>query len=138
KKSLSIDLATAINVTLIDNKPQKIPTRVKKPITINNQPEEALLLGRSSSELKRDFVLPSLIDRDYERKISIVVQTHFLPMHIPKGSKIAQLVPMQQLTNAATASSPYDRRNKKFESTRVLTLLTVPISHRPIVTAILQ
>ncbi|NXG67664.1 POK9 protein, partial [Hemiprocne comata] len=129
--SLGLDLATAIDVTLIDNKPQKVPTGIKGPVIINEQAQGALLLGRSSSGLKGLFVLPGLIDRDYQGEISIVVQTHFPPMHIPKGSRIAQLVPMQQLTDAVTASSPCKRGTRGFGSTGELALLTIPMDHRP-------
>ncbi|NXH05491.1 POK9 protein, partial [Loxia leucoptera] len=136
--SLSMDLATTIDGALIDNKSQKIPTGIKGPVMINYQLQGVLLLGCSSSGLKGLIILPGLIDRDYEGEISIVVQTPFPPMHIPKGSRIAQLVPMQHLTDAAMVSSPYDHGDGGFGSTGGLTLLTVPMDHRPLVTAILQ
>lgn len=53
----------------------------------------ALLLGRSSTSRKRVFVLPGIIDDDFTGVISIMVWTLFPPVHIPKGSKIGQLVP---------------------------------------------
>ncbi|XP_055556314.1 uncharacterized protein LOC129734920 [Falco cherrug] len=46
--SLSLDLATAVDTTLIDNRPQKIATHVRGLLIINGQSYGALLLGRSS------------------------------------------------------------------------------------------
>lgn len=43
-----MDVATAVDVTLIDNRPIKVETNVKGPIYINGQPVGALLMGRSS------------------------------------------------------------------------------------------
>ena len=50
--SLGLDLATAVDTTLIDNRTQKIATRVRGPLIINGQSYGALLLGRSSGSLK--------------------------------------------------------------------------------------
>lgn len=107
--SLGLALATAIDGTLIDNRPQKGPTGLKGPLIIGGQAHGALLLGRSSSRMKGLFVLPGLIDVDYNGEICIMVQTHFPPMYIPKGSRISQLVPMQQLTVAMTPANKEKR-----------------------------
>ncbi|NXC56691.1 POK9 protein, partial [Aleadryas rufinucha] len=136
--SLGLDLATAVNTTLLDNKPQKIPTSIKGPLTINNEPHGALLLGQSSSGLKGLLVLPGVIDADYCGLISIVVQTYFPPMHIPAGSVIAQLVPMVQLTKAMKPTTAKERGTGGFGSTGSLTLLTLSMKECPVVEAVFQ
>ncbi|KFO60473.1 hypothetical protein N302_10473, partial [Corvus brachyrhynchos] len=133
--SLGLDLATAIDVTLIDDRPQKIPTGIKGPLVINEQCHGALLLGRSSSSMKGLFVLPGLIDKDYEGEICIVVQTHFPPMHIPAQSKIAQLIHLPQLTAAAAKGAP-EQGAGNFGSTGRLALLTLTLARRPIATVV--
>ncbi|NXO12788.1 POK9 protein, partial [Oriolus oriolus] len=127
--SLELDLETAVDVTLIDNRPQKIPTKVQGPLLINQQ---------SSSGLQGLFVLPRLIDADFQGEICIVAQTLFLPMHIPKGSKIAQLIPMQQLTSAMEPITNQCRGSKGFGSSGGLALLTLDLRERPVVPAVFQ
>ncbi|KFZ50337.1 hypothetical protein N338_07614, partial [Podiceps cristatus] len=131
--SLRLDLGTAADVTLIDNHPQKIPTGTIGPITIKGQPQGALLLGRSSSGLKGLFVLRGVIDRDFTGEICIIAQTHFPPIHIPKGSRIAQLVPIPQLTSQMITDHAPTRGPAGFGSTGELALLTVPLNHRPVI-----
>ncbi|NWV61264.1 POK9 protein, partial [Malurus elegans] len=96
--SLGLDLATAIDITLIDQRPTKIPTAIKGPVIINGEPQGALLLDHSSSGIKGLFIFPVVIDADYTGEICIVAQTMFPRIHIPRGSRIAQLVPVPQLT----------------------------------------
>lgn len=107
-------------------------TGIKGPIFINGQAHGALLLGRSSSGLKGLFVLPGVIDCDFTGEICIVVQTFFPPIHVPKGSRIAQLVPVQQLVQQMTAESRQFRGTGGFGSTGALALLTVPMNQRPL------
>ncbi|NXA87400.1 POK9 protein, partial [Melanocharis versteri] len=135
--SLGLNLATTIDVTLLNSKPQRIPTRVRGPVLINEQPQGALLLGRSSSRLRGLNVLPSVIDADYTGEIQIVVQTLFSPMFIPKGSKIAQLVPLPHLTVALHPMHKQGREGS-FGSTGRLAMLTLALKDRPIVAAMLQ
>ncbi|NXM67625.1 POK9 protein, partial [Serilophus lunatus] len=134
--SLGLDLESAIDITLIDSRPTKIPTGVRGPILINGQPQGALLLGRSSSGLKGLFVLPRVIDSDC-CEINIVAQTSFPPLHIWKGSRIAQLVPVPQLTACMKALSPRDPGTGGFGSTGGMALLTVPMHQRAVVTTVL-
>ncbi|NWZ17100.1 POK9 protein, partial [Agelaius phoeniceus] len=96
--SLGIDLATAVDITLIDDKPLQIPTSINGPLHESQYQIGALLMGRSSSGLKGIIVIPGLIDADFTGEIQIVTYTMHPPLHIPKGSKIAQLVPLQNLT----------------------------------------
>ncbi|NXO12470.1 POK9 protein, partial [Oriolus oriolus] len=136
--SLGLDLETAVAVTVTGNRPQKIPTRVQGPLLINQQACRALLLGRSSSGLRGLFVLPGLINADFQGEICIVAQTLFPPMHIPKGSKIAQLIPMQQLTSAMEPITNQCRGSKGFGSSGSLALLTLDLQERPVVPAVFQ
>ncbi|KFP06738.1 hypothetical protein N300_13689, partial [Calypte anna] len=129
--SLGLDLATTVDVSFIDNKPQKIPTGITGPVKYGGKPCRALLLGQSSAGLKSLFVLPGLIDSDCTGEICIVAMTWPPPMVIPKGSQIAQLVPTQQLTDAATASSTFARGTADFGSTGEVALLCLPMDQRP-------
>ncbi|NWQ98966.1 POK9 protein, partial [Burhinus bistriatus] len=131
--SLGFDLATAIDCTLIDNKPQRLSTGVKGPVMVNGQAVGALLLGRSSAIMNGLTILVGLIDADYTGDIQIMVQTFFPPIHIPAGSRIAQLVPLPQLTEGTTLTAltgPYCGEGN-FGSTGGLALLTVDLKHRP-------
>ncbi|NXN40849.1 POK9 protein, partial [Rhinoptilus africanus] len=135
--SLGLDLAATVDVTLIDNRPQKVPSGIRGPVIIDGKPQGALLLGRSSSGLKGLFVLPGVIDKDYTGEIGIVVQTHFPPLHIPKGSKIDQLVTIPQLVAEMQPESTRERGASGFGSTGGLALLTLPMNRRPVATALL-
>lgn len=52
----------------------------------------ALLIGRSSTTLRGLFVLPGIIDTNYESEIKIMAWTPVPPCTVPAGSKIAHLV----------------------------------------------
>ncbi|NXU64517.1 POK9 protein, partial [Horornis vulcanius] len=129
--SLGLDLAAAIDITLINNKPEKVPTGIKGPVMYQGTPCEALLLGRSSAGLKGLFVLPAVIDADYTGEICIAVMTWSPPIVIPKGSRIAQLVPTRQLTDSAENAVQCQRGNAGFGSTGGLALLCIPMDERP-------
>lgn len=137
KGSLSLDLATAVDVTLIDQRPQRIQTCTLGSVLINGKPQGALLIGRSSSGIKGLFILPGITDADFEGTISIVVQTLFPPVHIPMGSKIDQLVPLPHLTEDMEALSAADRGTAGFGSTGGLVLLTMAMNRHPVTTATL-
>ncbi|OWK55439.1 hypothetical protein RLOC_00013792 [Lonchura striata] len=100
---LGLDLATTIDITLIDMKPVKIPTGIKEPMMHKDKSCGAPLLGHSSAGLRGLFVLRGIIDDDFTSKILIVAMTFYPPLIIPAGSKITQLVPTLQLTEAASS-----------------------------------
>ncbi|NWW41083.1 POK9 protein, partial [Panurus biarmicus] len=129
--SLGLDLAASITITLLTAQPEKVPAGVKGPIIIKNQQVGALLLGRSSASLLGLFVLPGVIDADYTGEICIMVHTPFPPLKIEKGRKIAQLVPLPQLTQGMMPSKQSPRGNQGFGSTGSLTLLTMDLNSRP-------
>lgn len=62
-----------------------------------------------------------------------MVQTHFPPMIVKKGSKIAQLIPIPQLIADMTKEVIPVRGNSGFGSTGELALLTMSLNHRPVV-----
>ncbi|KFW97216.1 hypothetical protein N336_11372, partial [Phalacrocorax carbo] len=134
--SLGLDLATAIDVTLIDTRPRKIRTGIKGPLIIDGQACGALLFGRAS-RLQGLFVLPGVIDCDYEGEICIVAQTAFPPICIPKGSKLAQLVPIQQLARPLVSGDTSARGTGGFGSTGGLALLTPSLNERPLVSVVI-
>ncbi|NXA57684.1 POK9 protein, partial [Nothocercus julius] len=96
--SLGLDLAAAVDVTLYTHRPTRIPTEIKEPIVINGHRLGALLLGRSSASVMGLFVLPGVIDADYTGEIQIMAHTPYPPLKIGQGQRIAQLVPLPQLT----------------------------------------
>lgn len=64
-----MDLATTVEVTLIDKRVQLVPTGVFGPLKLDNQAVGALLLGRSSDALKGLLIIPGVIDADYTGEI---------------------------------------------------------------------
>ncbi|NWS64596.1 POK9 protein, partial [Chunga burmeisteri] len=90
--SAGVDLATAVDVTLLGTEVQLIDSELKGPL---GRGLSALLIGRSSVSRKGIFIVPGLIDADYTGTIKIMVYTLTPPVSIPRGSKIAQLIPFQ-------------------------------------------
>ncbi|NXQ47860.1 POK9 protein, partial [Catharus fuscescens] len=133
--SLSLDLAATVDVVLKDNKPIKIPTGVQGPLGPNGQSYGALILGHSSAALKGLIAVPGVIDADSHEEIMIVTFTHFPPLSIPTGGRIAQLVPVLQLVQEASGLL---RRTGGFGSTGGLVLLTLSIEQHPLVMTLLQ
>ncbi|KAF1548765.1 Endogenous retrovirus group K member 9 Pol protein, partial [Eudyptula minor] len=137
-RSLGLDLATAIDCTLLDSKPTRIPTGVQGPICVKGQPVGALLIGRSSATLLGLTVLVGLIDKDYQGEIQIMVQTLFPPLFVKKGSKIAQLIPLPHLAESVAPMQAAPRGAGAFGSTGQMALLTVGLKQRPRRTALVQ
>ncbi|NWR26063.1 POK9 protein, partial [Emberiza fucata] len=129
--SLGLDLEAAIDVTLMTPHPQKVPSGVKGPIVINSKAISALLFGRSSASMLGLFVLSGVIDADYTGEIMIMVYTPFPPIQIKKGQRIAQLVPLEQMTKDLPSTTDCHRGAEGFGSNGGLTLLTLDLSKRP-------
>ncbi|NXU63648.1 POK9 protein, partial [Horornis vulcanius] len=129
--SLGLDLAAAVDITLINNKPVKVLTGIKGPVMYQGTPCGALLLGRSSAGLKGLFDMPGVIDADYTGEICTVVMTWSPPVVIPKGSRIAQLVPTKQLPDSAKNTVQRQRGDAGFGSAGGLALLCIPMDERP-------
>ncbi|NXI34171.1 POK9 protein, partial [Galbula dea] len=90
--STGVDVATAIEITLVTQAVQLIETEARGPL---RHRLSALLLGRSSVSHQGIFVLPGSINADYCGVIKIMVYTLLPPVHVPKGSKIARLIPFK-------------------------------------------
>ncbi|NXS35571.1 POK9 protein, partial [Pomatostomus ruficeps] len=95
--SLGIDLATTTDVTLVDTKATKIPTGIHGPIYHKKSCVGALLIGRSSTGLAGLVVLPGVIDAGHTGEIMISAFTPTPPLTIRAGTRIAQLIPIEQL-----------------------------------------
>uniref|UniRef100_A0A8U8B204 dUTPase-like domain-containing protein n=1 Tax=Geospiza parvula TaxID=87175 RepID=A0A8U8B204_GEOPR len=109
--SLGMDVASSVAVTLMTTQPEKVPTGIKGPIIIDGQPMGALLLGRSSATMLGLFVLPGVIDADFTGEICVMVYTPFPPIQIEKGQRIAQLVPLEQMTKSLPPLHQYGLNN---------------------------
>ncbi|RLV85404.1 hypothetical protein DV515_00016000 [Chloebia gouldiae] len=96
--SLGLDLAASAEVTLLTSQPEGIPTGINGPVIVQGHPVGTLLLGRSSASMLGLLVFPGVIDADFKGEIMIMVHTPFPPLCIMKGQKIAQLVPLEQMT----------------------------------------
>ncbi|NWI71513.1 POK9 protein, partial [Todus mexicanus] len=109
--SAGVDVETAVETTLVTSEVRLIDSNVHESLGYNLC---ALLLGRSSTSRQGIFVIPGVIDADYQGVVKIVVYTLTPPVFIPKGSRIAQLVPFQSCVPRPGAQS---RGNGGFGST---------------------
>ncbi|TRZ05604.1 hypothetical protein HGM15179_021504, partial [Zosterops borbonicus] len=128
--SLGLDLAAAIDVTILTTAPLAIPTGVHGPLIIQGQRLGGLIIGRSSASLMGLFVLPGILDVDYNREIKIILQVSQPPMKIEAGQRLAQLVPLPQLAKPLAPEHP-DSRTGGFGSTGGVVMLTLDLSTRP-------
>ncbi|NWV72504.1 POK9 protein, partial [Malurus elegans] len=128
---LGMDLAAAVETVLLTTQPHKISTKVKGPILIQGQAVGALVLGRSSASMMGLFVLPGVIDADYTGEIMIMAYTPFPSVKIQKGQRIAQVVPLEQMTKSINPAKDTSRQEGSFGSTGGLTLLTLNLYDRP-------
>ena len=76
-------------------------------------------------------MLTGLIDKDYQGEIQIMVQTLFPPLFVPRGSKIAQLIPLPHLTETIAPVQTAPRGSGAFGSTDQIALLTLGLRQRP-------
>lgn len=129
--SLGLDLEAAVTMTLMTTKPERVSTGIRGPVMINGTAVGALLLGRSSASMLGLFVLPGVIDADFQGEIQIMVYTPFPPIKIEKGQRIAQLVPLEQLTKALTPRHSSPRGEQGFGSSGGLALLSLNLHDRP-------
>ncbi|KGL81590.1 hypothetical protein N309_02834, partial [Tinamus guttatus] len=131
--SLGIDLATAVDVTLVDSNPVRIPTTTRGPLHSSKRTLGALLISRSSTGMQGIMVCPGVIDAGFTRVIEVVAYTHSPPAFVSKSGRIAQLVPLNNLM-AACAPSDDDRSQRGgdgFGSTGGLACLTLNMRRRP-------
>ncbi|NXS65121.1 POK9 protein, partial [Pandion haliaetus] len=115
--SAGVDLATAVDITLVMSEVQLIDSDQKGPL---GHGLSALLLGRSSVSQKGIFIVPGFIDADYCVVIKIMVYMPTPPITIPAQSKIAQLVPFWVCVPKAQA---VERGHGSFSSRGLLQVL---------------
>ncbi|RMB90859.1 hypothetical protein DUI87_32783 [Hirundo rustica rustica] len=129
--SLGLDLAAAVTVTLFNNSPHVISTGVFGPIIVNGQPTGGLILGRSSGSVLGLFIEPGVVDADSEGEIFVIASTPHPPMKILKGQRIAQFVPLPQLTANILPRSKEPRSTGCLGSSGAITLPVIDLSTRP-------
>ncbi|NXT96774.1 POK9 protein, partial [Anhinga rufa] len=135
--SPGIDLAAAVDVTLLDSTVCKIPTGIAGPVIPGKSSVGALLLGQSSSTLAGLIVLPGIIDADYTGEIMILAYTLYPPMIIKKGTRIAQLLLYEQHPFINTQQA--ERLDKGFGSTgNHIVSLVQEMKKRPLMTIYLS
>ncbi|RMC22148.1 hypothetical protein DUI87_03021 [Hirundo rustica rustica] len=129
--SLGLDLAAAVTVTLFNNSPHVVSTGVFGPIIVNGQPTGGLILGRSSGSVLGLFIEPGVVDTDCEGEIFVIASTPYPPMKILKGQRIAQFVPLPQLTANILPRSKEPRGTGCLGSSGAITLPIIDLSTRP-------
>ncbi|RMB90787.1 hypothetical protein DUI87_32854 [Hirundo rustica rustica] len=130
--SLGLDLAAAVTVTLFNNSPHVVSTGVFGPIIVNGQPPGGLILGRSSGSVLGLFIEPGVVDADSEGEIFVIASTPHPPMKILKGQRIAQFVPLPQLTANILPRSKEPRGGTGcLGSSGAITLPVIDLSTRP-------
>lgn len=128
--SLGIDIETTEDVTLLSDSVVKIPSNVTGPVSDVTSNIGGLLLGRSSSSVRGLIVSPGVIDADYTGNIQIMAYTLRPPMFVPRGSRIAQIIPLQPaLGQHRVTTTP--RGNKGFGSTGMSVFFTTKMNEQP-------
>lgn len=127
---MGIDVETTVDVTLIDSKVQKVPSNAMGPLFHQTSAIGGLLLGRSSAGIKGLIVLPGVIDADYTGRIYVMVYTVCPPLFIPKGSRIAQIIAIDNPLGYTSESEPY-RGDRGFGSTGPAVCFTTQMNQRP-------
>ncbi|NXA44180.1 POK9 protein, partial [Eudromia elegans] len=95
--SLGFDLAVTVKTTLLDQRSVWVPTTTKGPLWGSRQNMGALLVRRSSTSLKGLIVIPGVNDAAFSGTVEAVVHTLYPPMQVPKGSRTAQLILLENL-----------------------------------------
>ncbi|NXH09979.1 POK9 protein, partial [Bucco capensis] len=125
--SLGLDLATAVECILLNKQPVAIDSDLKGPLIIDGTKMGAQLIGRSSATMNGITVYPGVIDADYTGTIKIMVKAEPPPITIPKGSKIAQLIPIPQVVKGQDRM----KGSNGFGSTGGLVMFSIPLGQRP-------
>ncbi|NXE73161.1 POK9 protein, partial [Cochlearius cochlearius] len=127
--SMGVDVETTVDVTLIDSTVQKIPSNTVGPLYHQASLIGGLLLGRSSAGVKGLVVLPGVIDADYTGRVYILAYTICPPLFIPTGSRIAQIVAIDNPLRYPPDSNIY-RGNRGFGSTGPAVCFTTKMDQR--------
>ncbi|RMC22120.1 hypothetical protein DUI87_02993 [Hirundo rustica rustica] len=91
-RSAGVDVCTAESVVIDSDKIHKVPLDAFGPL---GDGMSAFLMGRSSATIQGIIVHLGLIDADFSGQIHAMVSTPTPPLTIPKGTRIAQLVPFK-------------------------------------------
>ncbi|KFP00859.1 hypothetical protein N300_14979, partial [Calypte anna] len=129
--SLGLDLAAAVDIALYHTGIHTIPTGIFGPIKINGQLVGGLIIGRSSAYVLGLIVETGVIDKDTEGEIFIIAHTMFPPLFIPKGQRLAQLVPLPHMTVAVPPLSTEPRGKGCLGSSGGISLPVIDLSTRP-------
>ncbi|NXA23294.1 POK9 protein, partial [Ibidorhyncha struthersii] len=135
--SLGFDLATTVDTTLTDSTVHKIPSDAVGPLIHPDSSVGGLLVGWSSAGVKGLIVLPGVIDADYTGRIYIMAYTICPPLFVPKGSRIAQIIAIDNLFCDPPESTTYCQ-DRGFGSTGPAVCFTTMMSHRPMVTVVMS
>ncbi|RMC19613.1 hypothetical protein DUI87_03173 [Hirundo rustica rustica] len=92
RRSAGVDVCTAKSVVIDSDKIHKVPLDAFGPL---GDGMSAFLMGRSSATIQGIMVHLGLIDADFSGQIHAMVSTPTPPLTIPKGTRIAQLVPFK-------------------------------------------
>ncbi|RMB89089.1 hypothetical protein DUI87_34547 [Hirundo rustica rustica] len=90
--SAGVDVCTAESVVIDSDKIHKVPLGAFGPL---GDGMSAFLMGRSSATIQGIMVHLGLIDADFSGQIHAMVSRPTPPLTIPKGTRIAQLVPFK-------------------------------------------
>ncbi|RMC20513.1 hypothetical protein DUI87_01364 [Hirundo rustica rustica] len=90
--SAGVDVCTAESVVIDSDKIHKVPLDAFGPL---GDGMSAFLMGRSSATIQGIIVHLGLTDADFSGQIHAMVSTPTPPLTIPKGTRIAQLVPFK-------------------------------------------
>ncbi|NXG72112.1 DUT nucleotidohydrolase, partial [Baryphthengus martii] len=134
--SLGVDVATAVEVTLTNKEVTLIPTNVHCSMFSITSGLGGLLLGRSSTGKQGVIVLPGVIDVDFTGQVQIMAYALQPPVTIPKGSKIAQILPYENLTAHQNYNNGQERQrlvrgDKGFGSSGYNVFFTLDMTARP-------
>ena len=95
--SLGIDLAAAVDVTLLESSVHTIPTGITGPVYhAKDSALGALLIGQASSGVAGLIVIPGVINADSTSEIVVYAFTLTPPLTITKGTQMAQLILYQK------------------------------------------
>jgi len=103
--SAGVDVTTVASVMINDQSVHNIPLSIRGTLGNNLS---ALLLGRSSTTSQGLFVLPGVADADFIGQVSAMLWTPSPPVHVPAGSRIAQLIPFQSAVPKAEQTTQGD------------------------------
>lgn len=81
---------------------------------------------------------PGVVDVDSEGQIFIIIHTPFPPITIPKGQRVAQLVPLPQMTTTIVPRSVEPRGSGCLGSSGTISLPVFDLTKRPRQTCLIK